>query len=318
MTGATGFVGSNLVRELLRDSTEVRALARDGSNLTNLANLDLELVVGDVTDRDSLVRAVQGCQVVYHAAALYSEREQDAEAMYRTNVEGTKNVLDACREIGVTRLVHTSTIGTIGRSLPGTVPNEDVPFNLWESSSHYVRSKYLAEEEALKASCRGVEVVVVNPCAPVGPFDLRPSATGRRILSYLAGIIPPFPKGGINFVHVRDVARGHILAALRGQAGHKYILGYQNLSLEGFLGLMEKASGQSMPIAARPGLKALLRAKVHLPNRRAPGPLALTADNSRAIRELGLPQNSLEEAFREAVCWFREQGYGRSGAKEIA
>ncbi|MDP2727637.1 MAG: NAD-dependent epimerase/dehydratase family protein, partial [Dehalococcoidia bacterium] len=263
-------------------------------------------------------RAAQGCQLVYHAAALYSEREQDAAAMYRTNVEGTKNVLDACRQIGVRRLVHTSTIGTIGRSRPGTVPNEDVPFNLWDSSSHYVRSKYLAEEEALKANWQGIEVVVVNPCAPVGPFDLRPSATGRRILSYLTGIIPPFPRGGINFVHVRDVARGHILAALRGQAGHKYILGYQNLSLEGFLGLMEKASGQPRPVAARPGLRAFLRAKGHLPNRRASGPLALTANSSRAVWELGLPQSPLEDAFREAVCWFREKGYAGSEAKVLA
>ncbi len=317
VTGASGFVGSNLVRELLRDGHQVVALVRNSSDLSCLAGLQVEPVMGDLLNIGSLARAAQGCRVVYHVAALYSERKEDEAAIYRVNFEGTRNVLRAAGQAGVGRVVHTSTIGTIGRSRAGSPPNEDVPFNLWDSSSHYVRSKLLAEEEALDANRQDLEVVVVNPCAPVGPFDLRPSPTGRRILSFLAGIIPPFPRGGINFVHVRDVAKGHILAALRGQAGHKYILGYQNLSLEGFLGLMEKASGQVRPVAATSGLRAFLRARRHLSNSRS-GPLALTANSSRAVWDLGLPQSPLEDAFRESVCWFREKGYAGSEAKVLA
>jgi dihydroflavonol-4-reductase len=315
VTGATGFVGSNLVRELLRDGQEVRALVRKGGNLANLAGLDLELAVGGLWDKDSLIKAAQGCQVVYHVAALYSEREEEVPAIYRTNVEGTKNMLEAARRAGVGRLIYTSTIGTIGRGRGGHPPNEDFPFDLWDSSSHYVRSKYLAERGALATNGAGLEVVVVNPCAPVGPFDIRPSPTGRRILDFLAGIVPPYPGGGINFIHVRDVAKGHILAASKGKAGRRYILGHQNLSLADFLELMEKVSGQPRPGPAGSNLRAVLRAMRRLPNGRASGLPTLTADCSRAIQELGLPQSPLQQAFQEAVNWFREKGYVRSEAK---
>ncbi|MDP2728629.1 MAG: NAD-dependent epimerase/dehydratase family protein, partial [Dehalococcoidia bacterium] len=250
VTGATGFLGSNLVRELLGDGEEVRALVRVGSNLANLSGLEVELVAGDLWDRSSLMQAAQGCCVVYHVAALYSERDEDVPAIYRTNVDGTRNVLEAARRAGVERLVYTSTIGTIGRGRGSHPPNEEVAFNLWDSSSHYVRSKCLAEKGALSANGSGLEVVVVNPCAPVGPFDIRPSPTGRRILDFLCGVTPPYPKGGINFVHVRDVARGHILAASKGQVGRRYILGHRNLSLGEFLDLMEKATGQPRPAPA--------------------------------------------------------------------
>ncbi len=318
VTGAGGFLGSNLSRQLLEDGHEVRALVREGSSLANLAGLPVGIAIGDLQDTDSLLRAADGCDVAFHTAALYSEGERDAQSIYRTNVDGTRNLLDVARRLGIERVVHTSTIGTIGRSRGRNLPDENTPFNLWDSSSHYVRSKYLAEKEALDANGRDLATVVVNPCAPVGPWDSRPSATGRRIVDYLRGVVPPYPRGGINFIHVRDVARGHILAAEKGQSGRRYILGYRNLFLDEFLGLMEKASGQPRPVMPRPGVRSILLGRRRRSKGRASGPPALTADCSRAVWELGLPQSPLEDAFREAVDWFREHGYADRRVEALA
>jgi dihydroflavonol-4-reductase len=336
VTGATGFVGSAVVRSLLRRGTAVKVLARRTSDLRNIAGLHLEVVYGDLLDGDALTGALRGCDALYHVAAYYSTSQTDAQALYEINVRGTKAVMRAALEAGVRRVVHTSTIGTIGQPVDGTLATEETPFNLWDGGSHYVKSKYLAEVVALSICNDGLPVVVVNPCAPVGPRDIKPSSTGQRIVDYLLGKQPSFVPGGINFIAVQDVAEGEVLAAERGRVGERYILGNRdgNLLLSGFLALMERVSGVSpSPRLTEKQSRHLLSKGIaghtarhlfsvlrlgqsrprHGPlateNPRDSRPMALTCDPSKAIHELGLPQTPLETAFAEAIAWFRENAY---------
>ncbi len=316
VTGATGFLGGLLVRELVADGVATRVLVRPESETRWLQGLPVEQVVGDLRDGKSLRAAMEGCDTLFHVAAFYSTREEDGSLMYEINVAGTKHVLRTAADLRYARVVHTSTIGTIGRPPDGSLPNEDVEFNLWDSCSHYVRSKYLAELLALNMAGDGLPVVVVNPTSPVGPGDVKPSSSGKRILDVLAGKVPSFPPGGLNFVAARDVARGHILAARKGQIGRRYILGNVegNLTLEQFLRLVSKVAGVRV---ARTGRKPLLEAvRKMLKRPAAPSegpkghlPFALTCDCRRAVRELGMPQTPLSDALAEAVRWFRENGY---------
>jgi dihydroflavonol-4-reductase len=311
VTGATGFVGMWVARFLLEEGTQVRVLVRPGSDRRNLAGLDVEIAEGDLRDPESLAEALAGCEELYHVAALYSTREEDGPLMYEVNVGGTKALLKAARRAGVRRVVHTSTIGTIGRPADGSLPTEETEFNLWEQGSHYARSKYLAETVALSMAQEGLPVVVVNPCAPVGAGDLKPSSTGQRIVDYLNGREPSYLEGGINFISVRDVAAGHILAARRGRPGQRYILGNAagNLMREDFYRLMERVSGVRPPRGRSRNPLRWLRGASRAG--RGYQPPALTCNPARAIRELGLPQTPLEEAFAEAVEWFRQNGYVR-------
>lgn len=316
VTGATGFVGSAVVRSLSRRGAEVRVLARPGSNLANLAGLDVEVVYGDLLDRRSLTAALQGCDTVFHVAALYSVTDADRESMYEVNVRGTKNVLRAAQDGGVSRIVHTSTIGTIGQPQGGSLATEETPALASSALSHYAKSKHLAEVAALTAAERGLPVVVVNPCAPVGAQDIKPSSTGQRIVDYLRGRMPSFIEGGINFVAVGDVAEGHLLAAEKGRVGQRYILGNRegNWTLAHFLTCLQRVSGQEPPRTARRWhLRLDVRSALGVRPRQGPTqdlrPKALTCDPSKAIHELGLPQTPLEGAFAEAVQWFRENGY---------
>nr|MBC7244121.1 NAD-dependent epimerase/dehydratase family protein [Chloroflexota bacterium] len=315
VTGATGFVGSAVVRSLLRRGVEVRVLARRSSDLRNIAGLDLEISYGDLLHEEALARALQGCNVVYHIAAYYSTDEADSQMMYEVNVRGTKAVMRAALKAGVQRVVHTSTIGTIGQPEDGTLATEETPFNLWDSASHYVKSKYLAEVAALAMCKQGLPVVVVNPCAPVGPRDIKPSSTGQRVLDYLNGKPPSFVPGGINFISVHDVAEGEVLAAERGRVGERYILGHKdgNLQLSEFLALMEQVSGVKRPRITKHPL-SILSAMRGRSSDKAPSfrPRSLTCDPSKAIRELGLPQTPLPVAFAEAIAWFRDNGYVRT------
>jgi dihydroflavonol-4-reductase len=318
VTGATGFVGSAVVRNLLQRGVAVRVLARPSSDLSNVAGLDVEVFYGDLLDKDALVRALHGCDTLYHVAAYYSADEANSQTMYEVNVRGTQTVMGAALETRVQRAVHTSTIGTIGQPVDGSLATEATPFNLWDTASHYVKSKYLGEVAALRLCQAGLPVVVVHPCAPVGPRDIKPSSTGQRLLDYLHGRLPSFLAGGINFVAVDDVAEGEVLAAEKGQVGERYILGHHegNLRLADFCALMERVSGLKQPALRRPfpGLRLM---RDHLPR---PGgrdkaqlrdlrPKALTCDPSKAIRELGLPQTPLATAMAEAVRWFSEHGY---------
>lgn len=318
VTGATGFVGSALVRHLLSRGAVVRVLARRSSDLRNIAGLDVEIVYGDLLDEPGLVLALRGSDTLFHVAAFYSTSEADSQQMYEVNVRGTKTVLRAAQAAGVARMVHTSTIGTIGQPADGTLATEETPFAQWDTASHYAKSKYLAEVAALTACQQGAPVMIVNPCAPVGARDIKPSSTGQRILDYLHGKQPSFVAGGINFISVEDVAEGHVLAALKGRVGQRYILGQRegNLRLSDFLTLMERVSGVPRPAASghaslkpRLGLGRLLRRPRQNAAGRDTRPAALTCDPAKSIRELGLPQTPLEVAFAEAVAWFRAEGY---------
>ena len=325
VTGATGFVGSAVVRSLLRRGASVRVLARPSSDLANVAGLDVEVFHGDLLDEEAMIRALQGCDALYHVAAYYpsagSTDEADSRTMYEVNVRGTQVVMRAALKAGVQRAVHTSTIGTIGQPADGSLATEETPFDLWETASHYAKSKYLGEVAALRLCEAGLPVVVVHPCAPVGPRDIKPSSTGQRILDYLHGKVPSFVPGGINFVAVDDVAEGEVLAAEKGHVGERYILGHRegNLRLADFYALMERVCGVKPPVSRRSlAAEVARRSKLVLsmlgrgkaiPQRGYGVPRALTCDPSKAIRELGLPQTPLATAIAEAVRWFDEHGY---------
>jgi dihydroflavonol-4-reductase len=322
VTGASGFVGSAVVRSLLQRGASVKVLVRPTSDLRNLASLDVDLIRGDLRDLQPLEDVIRGCDVIFHVAALYSTSPEDARRLYDVNVDGTKQVLQLARSASIPRLVHTSTIGTIGQPKDGSLATEAYPFDQWSGASHYAKSKFLGEVEALQANGEGLAVIVVNPAAPVGPGDIKPSSTGQRLIDYLQGRRPSYVRGGINFVPLQDVADGHVLAAEKGQPGERYILGHRdgNLTLEGFCALMERVSGHpAAHVLGRYGQAehvGLARRTLHglrwVWQRRPPvnnQPLALTCDPGKAIEELGLPQTSLEDAFAAAVAWFRQNGY---------
>lgn len=322
VTGGNGFVGAAVTRALVRSGASVRLLLRPNGDRRNLQGLlsdgAVEIVQGDVREAETLLRAAQGCALVFHVAAFYSSHPNDASLLYAVNVTGTENVLRAAAEAGVARLVHTSTIGVIGRpAAADELPTEETPFAPDSRASHYVHSKYQGEQLALAWAARqALAVVVVNPTAPVGVGDWRPTATGARILAYLRGQVPSFPPGGVNFCGVDDIAQGHLLAATHGQAGRRYILGHPagNLKLTAFLALMELASGR--PLLRRDGgwrtrLRTLLRrtpASPPVPTMQpAMQPAALTCNPTRALQELAWTPAPLLPALRAAVIWFQAQ-----------
>jgi dihydroflavonol-4-reductase len=297
LTGGNGFLGGHVARALTAAGVDVIALVRPGGHLGALADLSVEIVRGDLRDLPAWASVLKGCDLCFNVAALYAGVEE-AEAMYATNVHSVSVLLAACARAGIRRVVHTSTIGTAGRPVrPGELPDETTPFNLWDQASHYVKSKYLGELVARSWAEQGLEVVVVKPTAPVGAGDARPTATGGRILAALRGEVTFYPPGGVNHVPVADVAAGHLLAASRGVSGQTYILGHRNgnLSHRAFLRLIAEVS--STPVLRPP--KAVSGGYA---------PSALTADPTKGIRELGLPQSSLREAFAEAVDWYRNLG----------
>jgi dihydroflavonol-4-reductase len=312
VTGATGFLGGLLVRELVADGVPTRVLTRADSDTRWLGGLPVERVVADLRDRESVHAALQGCDTLFHVAAFYSTREEDSALLYQVNVMGTKNVLQAASDLRYNRVVHTSTIGTVGRPIDGSLPDEDVEFNLWDTCSHYVRSKYLAELLALNMSQEGLPVIVVNPTSPIGPGDVKPSSSGERVLAALSGALPSFPPGGLNLVAARDVARGHILAAQRGHIGQRYILGNANgnLTLEQFLRLVAEAGGVEVARVPKGSRLRAVRQVLSRPgNAKGHLPAALTCNCRRAIEELGMPQTPLRDAVADAIVWFREHHY---------
>ena len=322
VTGATGFVGANLVRELLKDGTAVRVLVRPESPRTTIKGLDVEEVLGNLQDRDSLRHALKGCQVLYHVAAHYSLWSRDAAQMYQANVEGTRNILEVALEQGIERVVYTSTVGALGIPKNGLPGNEETPVTLQEMVGDYKRSKFLAEREADRIARLGLPIVIVNPSAPVGPWDVKPTPTGRMIVDYLKGQMFGYIHTGLNLVHVRDVARGHILAARTGRVGEKYILGNQNLTLREIFTKLQQISEIPAPRMRIPYPVALLAScasELYARVRRQNPQIPLTGvrmarkimffDPTKAIRELQFPQTPVEEALREAVEWYWTHGY---------
>lgn len=344
VTGATGFVGCHVVRKLLARRERVRVLIRPRSPLQVLQGLDVERVTGDLTDRESVRRAIEGCRRVYHVAADYRLWAPDPAVLYQANVGGTRNVLEVARAAGVERIVYTSTVGAVGiprngggpgseaglagseadlaGSEAGLAGNEETPVTLQDMIGHYKRSKFLAEKEASAAAKSGVPVVIVNPSTPVGSMDVKPTPTGQMIVDFLNGRMPAYVETGLNLIDVEDVADGHLLAMEKGRVGERYILGCRNLTLKEILERLSVASGLPAPTVRLPRIAALALAAVSTGwstlTRRPPripwegvrmSGKKMFFDSSKAVRELGLPQNSVEEALRKAVAWFRENGY---------
>jgi dihydroflavonol-4-reductase len=321
VTGGTGFVGANLVRLLLSQGYAVSALVRPTSSLDNLRSLDVEIVKGDLNDPD-LSQKMIGCQVLFHVAAHYSLWQADRDALYRSNVLGTRNVLAAARQAGIDRTVYTSSVAAIGVGELGTTVDEMHQSPLDKLVGHYKKSKFLAEQEAKQAVEAGQDIVIVNPSTPIGPWDIKPTPTGDIILRFLRRQMPAYLNTGLNLIDVRDVARGHLLALERGKTGDRYILGNQNLSLKGLLDRLSDITGLSAPQQTVPAWLPLSLAwfdeRVLAPLGKPPSiPLdgvrmslqPMYYDASKAVRELGLPQTPIETALTDAVNWFVSEGY---------
>jgi len=301
VTGGTGFVGANLVRALAAEGAAVRVLVRPGSDRSGLEGLPVETIACDLLDRHRLAGLLRGCDACFHVAALYAS--SDAEELRRVNVEGTRAVVEAAAESGVRAIVHTSTVGTLSR-VDGSSATE-VDSRLPPGASEYVRSKFRSEEVASEVAARGAPVAIVHISAPVGAWDRVPTVTGRRIVEVLRGRWPRYIRGEINHVAVRDVAAGMVLAARRLMAGagrhRRYLLARLegNLTRRRFTELVSAAAGMEAP---HRGWRQALREAV---SRRQGEPASLACDPTWTVRELGLPQTPLMDAFREAVDWFR-------------
>ncbi len=317
VTGGTGFIGANLVRSLLASGYDVRALVRPTSNLTNLQNLDLEIVTGDL-NAPYLDKLMEGCEVLFHVAAHYGLWQADKDKLYYNNVIGTRNVLTAARKAGIERTVYTSSVAAIGVKKGGEIATETHQSPLEKLVGHYKKSKYLAEQEARKAAAKGQDIVIVNPSTPIGPLDIKPTPTGDIILRFLRRQMPAYVTTGLNFIDVRDVAQGHILALKKGKKGDRYILGNQNLTLKELLDKLAQITNLPAPQKTVPLWLPLTVAWIDefilAPLGKTPSvPLdgvrmsaqPMYYDSSKAVRELGLPQSDLTTALQDAVHWFK-------------
>jgi dihydroflavonol-4-reductase len=322
VTGATGFVGGAVARALVRAGTDVRALVRSKSEARNLSGLPVEHVEGDLLDPASLRRALAGCRQLYHVAAFYALWAKDPSIFYDVNVTGTRNVLTAARLAGIERTVYCSTIGAIGLPAGGGLGTEETPVSLDQMAGHYKRSKFLAEQEVLALAKEGLPVVIVNPSAPVGAGDIKPTPTGQVILDFMKGRMPAYIETGMNIVDVDDVAAGHLLAMQKGRQGERYILGCKNLMLKEVFDILSRLTGVKAPSLRLPRSLVLPLAHVnqwmayvtgHPPRIPLEGvkmaKYRMHYDCSKALRELGIPQTPPEAALEKAVHWFRAHGY---------
>ena len=323
VTGATGFIGGNLVRELLKQGYQVKALVRNESNRKNIEGLDMDVIFGELRDKVSLDHALNGCDVLFHVAASYTFWAPDPKAIYETNVKGTENMLTTALAKRIKKVVYTSTESTIGIAQDGSLGTEDMEAEPSNLIGHYKKSKYMAEKLALKMCHEGLPLVVVNPTTPVGPFDVKPTPTGKFIVDFLNRKMPVYVNTGLNLIDVEDVAKGHILALERGRIGEKYILGNKNLSFKEILSILERITGIKAPWLRIPIWLALGAAYIdefvwgkalgRYPRIPISGVQAARKfryfDCSKATRELGLPQTPVEEALEKAVGWFRENEY---------
>ena len=322
ITGANGFVGSALARQLLRRDHPVRALVRPGSDRRNLEQLDIDLVEGDLTDATSLQQALRGCTYLFHVAADYRLWIPDPERMYRTNVDGTRDLLRAAADAGVTRMVYTSSVAALGINPNRSPADETTPVSLADMVGHYKRSKFLAEQAVRELAQQGLPIVIVNPSTPIGPRDIKPTPTGRIIVDALNGKIPAYVDTGLNIAHVDDVAMGHLLAFEQGEPGRRYILGGENLSLQAILGIICEYAGMKPPRLRVPHSAVYPFAWLAEQWARISGqePFA-TVDgvnmakkfmyfsSDLAQQALGYDPRPARLAIEDAIDWFRENGY---------
>jgi dihydroflavonol-4-reductase len=326
VTGATGFLGSHVARALAGRGESVRVLVRPSSDLRALEGLDAERFAGDLRDRVSLDRALEDVQRVFHVAADYRLWSRDPREIHESNVTGTQNLLEAARRAGVEKFVYTSTVATIAVPREGGLPNEETQSSVNEMIGHYKRSKFEAEQCALRAAEAGQPVVIVNPTTPVGPGDWKPTPTGKIIVDFLKGRMPGYVDTGLNFVPVEDCARGHLLAAERGRIGERYILGGRNLTLKQMLDILSSTSGRPAPRWKFPYVLAYAAGCVDTGVSRLLGrepriPLEgvrmarhkMFVDASKAERELGFAPGPIEAALGRAVAWYESNGYVAAG-----
>jgi len=328
VTGASGFIGANLVHELIARGHRVKALLRPNSDLRGLRGAEFQRVEGDISQVELLRLALRGCDWCFHAAASYHLWLADYGPMYAANVAGTRNVLEAAGAAGCGRIVYTSTVGCIGLPKPchgRVVPtDEETPVSETQMSNPYKRSKWQAEQIALELAQKGLPIVIVNPSAPIGPRDVKPTPTGQVIVDFLNRAMPAYLDTGLNYVHVSDVAAGHILAAEKGRVGQRYILGHLegNWTLQQSFAVLEQITGVRAPKVRIPFFVALAAAYLDETASRFTGtppkaPLAgvrmakykMFFSPAKAVRELGLPQTPPNKALADAVEWFRGNGY---------
>ena len=325
VTGATGFVGSHVVRQLIAAGRPVRVLVRPSSNKRTLEGAPVEQAVGDLRDVVSLGRAMKGIRHVFHVAADYRLWARNPSEIYESNVEGTRRLFEAAAREGVERIVYTSTVATIAAPRQDRqLPSEETRATLAQMIGHYKRSKFLAELEAIKAAGAGLPVVIVNPTAPVGPGDWKPTPTGRIIVDFLNGRMPAYVDTGLNVVNVEDVATGHLLAAAKGRIGERYILGARNMTLKQILEALSKITGRPSPRVRLPHALALAagyaeewisRLKGREPRIPVEGVKMsrhrMFVGSDKAQKELGYSPEPVEEGLERAVRWYEEHGYVR-------
>jgi dihydroflavonol-4-reductase len=323
ITGSSGFIGAAVTRAVIAKGDEVRVLVRTTGNRSNLDGLSVETVEGDLQDPHSLKKAVTGCQGVYHVAAHYALWAQDPTTFYKVNVEGTKHLFRAAEETGVERIVYTSTIGAIGLPDDGGLGREELFPSYSQLSGDYKRSKFLAEQEVLKMARHGLPVIIVNPTAPVGERDVKPTPTGQIIVDFMKGRMFAYIETGMNLIDVDDVAMGHVRAMERGRIGERYILGNQNLMFRDICRILSQLTGVPAPRVRLPWRLLVPLAHVNtwianLVTHKTPRiPLEgvrmakyrMHYDCTKARNELNLPQTPVETALKKAVQWFRQGGY---------
>jgi dihydroflavonol-4-reductase len=320
VTGASGFIGSHLVRILLEEGVRVRALVQDGVPLHNLEGLDIERIPGDLRDPGSLERAVAGCDTIFHLGAIFAFWLPDASEMYRVNVEGTVRLLSIARAAGVELVIHTSSIAALGTRAGGAPADETTMFNNWDTADHYILSKYIGEVEALRFNQLGLPVIAVNPAFPFGDGDIAPTPTGLLVQRYVSGQNPFIFRGGFNVVSVRDVARGHWLAARRGRPGERYILGGHNLTYRTFGDAVCAEARVPLPRWEVPVAPFAAMGKVlewvsdhvtHKPPLMVDKSLRYSTerflyfDIGKATSELGYAPRPYQDAIAESVAWFK-------------
>jgi dihydroflavonol-4-reductase len=325
VTGAAGFLGSHVARQLVARGETVRVLMRASSNNRAISDLSLEYVTGDLRDATSLQRAMDGIQRVFHVAADYRLWAKHPQEIYDSNVGGTKNLLAAAKNAGVEKLIYTGTVATIAVERP-QLPNESTQTTIDEMIGHYKRSKWMAEQEVLRGAHDGLPVVVAMPTTPVGPWDWKPTPTGKIVLDFLNGKMPGYVETGLNFVGVEECAAGHLLVAERGKVGERYLLGAENLTLKQLLDTLANITGLPAPAIKIPHGVAISVAYIESAFSRLLGkepqiPVEgvkiaqhnMFVDCSRAQRELGFRPGSVAAALDRAVRWYQANGYVKAG-----
>jgi dihydroflavonol-4-reductase len=323
VTGATGFLGAHVARVLSEQGADLRLLVRSTSDLRNIEGLKADRVTGDLRSAPSIEKAIAGCDIVFHVAADYRLWVRDPEQMYRSNVEGTRALLEAARKNSVRRVVYTSSVATMGFTSNGTVADEDSPVSLADMIGHYKRSKFMAEQIALEAGRSGQDVVVVNPSTPVGEMDIKPTPSGRIIVDFLKRKFPAYVDTGLNLVDATECARGHIAALEKGRSGLRYVLGGENLTLKQILDKLAAITGLPSPRVKVPYVMALatgvvdeiVTGRIRGREPRATidavrmGRKKMFVSSGKAECELGWRIVPVDAALQRAVAWFKANGY---------